>query len=321
MTEQRITNEKTGGEKGSKEARFDLIPPYPLEQIARVFGKGCQKYAARNWEKGYDWGLSFAAMQRHAWAFWSGEETDPESGLPHLAHAAWHCLALMQFCQNHRDLDDRSKLPSCRAYPGTGSSRTIFEGLDRMIVEDGLRVLSEVYAHDVPDGTMIPCHSPTNCCGAPDGVCTRLPRVPPPTFYVAGPMRGVEKFNFPAFDAARDLGRSKGYRIISPADMDREHDFDEEKATQESVSGPEAAREFAKRDTEALLSLRAENGDGIAMLPGWERSTGAAAEFMLARWLGLKIVDAETFEPLKPRGNFNGIALTMEIRRYLKGQL
>jgi hypothetical protein len=29
----------------------------------------------------------FDAAQRHLWAWWEGEARDPESGLPHLAHA------------------------------------------------------------------------------------------------------------------------------------------------------------------------------------------------------------------------------------------
>jgi Domain of unknown function (DUF5664) len=107
LGETRVTNEKTGGEKGSKLARYDLIPPAALDDIAKVYGKGCEKYAARNWERGYAWGLSFAALQRHAWAFWRGEYLDPESGLPHLAHAAWHCLTLMTFQKQHPELDDR----------------------------------------------------------------------------------------------------------------------------------------------------------------------------------------------------------------------
>lgn len=105
-----IVNPLTGGEKGVKEARFDLIPAGPMLELARVYGRGAAKYADRNWEKGYAWGLSYGAMQRHLHAFWGGEYLDPESGLPHLAHAMWHCATLMQFNDNFQELDDRSKL-------------------------------------------------------------------------------------------------------------------------------------------------------------------------------------------------------------------
>lgn len=105
--EVRVINEKTGGAKGSKDERFDLIPYEALAEIARVYGMGAKKYDLHNWRKGYDWGLSYAAMMRHATQFWQGEDLDQESGLPHMAHAAWHCLTLLTFMQEHRDLDDR----------------------------------------------------------------------------------------------------------------------------------------------------------------------------------------------------------------------
>jgi len=110
MTEEkRIKNPLTGGEKGSKAERFDLIPVRPLQEVARIYGYGSKKYAPRNWERGYDWSLSYAAMQRHLNAFWRGEDFDPESGLPHLGHAVFHCLALMEWRKTHPELDDRIK--------------------------------------------------------------------------------------------------------------------------------------------------------------------------------------------------------------------
>lgn len=107
MTERRMVDPRTGGEKGSKPARFDLIPPDALWKVAEVFGRGTDKYPARNWERGYAWSLSFAALQRHAWQFWGGEDVDPESGLPHMAHVAWHALALLRFMDAFPELDDR----------------------------------------------------------------------------------------------------------------------------------------------------------------------------------------------------------------------
>lgn len=105
--EVRVVNEKTGGAKGSKDERFDLIPYEALAEIARVYGMGAKKYDPHNWRKGYDWGLSYAALMRHITAFWQGEDLDPESGLPHVAHAGWHCLTLLTFMKEHGDLDDR----------------------------------------------------------------------------------------------------------------------------------------------------------------------------------------------------------------------
>lgn len=91
----------------SNKHRFDLIPVEALEEVAKVFTYGATKYAPRNWEKGMDWGRVFAAMMRHSWAFWRGETHDPETGFHHMAHAAFGCLALIQYTIKGWGNDDR----------------------------------------------------------------------------------------------------------------------------------------------------------------------------------------------------------------------
>ena len=89
--------------------RFDLIPPEWESALAAVLTKGAEKYADRNWEKGLSWSRRYASARRHLNAFWRGEDNDPETGLPHLAQAAWNCLALLTFMKTHPDFDDRIK--------------------------------------------------------------------------------------------------------------------------------------------------------------------------------------------------------------------
>ena len=91
----------------TNKARFDLIPPRPLYQLADIYTYGAQKYADRNWEKGMKWGRIFGAVMRHLWSFWMGENNDKESGQPHLAHAAWGCLTLLEYTNTHPEMDDR----------------------------------------------------------------------------------------------------------------------------------------------------------------------------------------------------------------------
>ena len=104
----------TGGQKGSKPERFDLIPSDALKMLARHYGKGAEKYervnGLDNWRNGYPWSLSYAAMQRHLHAFWGGEDYDEETGSLHLVAAAWHCFTLIHFINNPRipaEFDDR----------------------------------------------------------------------------------------------------------------------------------------------------------------------------------------------------------------------
>jgi hypothetical protein len=124
-----------------------------------------------------------------------------------------------------------------------------------------------------------------------------------PKAYVAGPMRGIPLYNFPAFDAAARLGRALGWEVISPAEMDRAHGFSEHtQADGADVFTAEKTREFIRRDMNVLVNvLRAEDGDAIALLPGWEKSTGARAEKAIAEWAKLRIISATTFGALEDK--------------------
>jgi hypothetical protein len=111
-TELIVVDPNTGARKGSKIERFDLIPADILLELAAHFGQGAQKYEDRNWQKGYRWGLSFAAAMRHAWQFWNGEDRDQQTNSKHVVAAAWHLLALAWFMDHHRQGDDRKLLPT-----------------------------------------------------------------------------------------------------------------------------------------------------------------------------------------------------------------
>lgn len=87
--------------------RYDLIPVVPLAELARVYTLGASKYTDRNWEKGMAWGRVYAALQRHAHAWWGGERDDQDDGQHHLASVAWCALALIEYERTHRELDDR----------------------------------------------------------------------------------------------------------------------------------------------------------------------------------------------------------------------
>lgn len=99
----------TGGKKGVKLARYDLIPVDPLRLLAKQYGLGTQKYGDRNWEKGYAWSKSFASLNRHMWEFWNGEDIDKETNNLHIIAAAWHCFALAEFFIKGSGTDDRPR--------------------------------------------------------------------------------------------------------------------------------------------------------------------------------------------------------------------
>lgn len=99
----------SGIKHDTRKLRYDLIPAYPLAKVAEVYTLGAAKYADRNWERGLQWGRVFAALQRHAWAWWAGEREDSEDGQHHLASVVWCALALMEYEQTHPELDDRPR--------------------------------------------------------------------------------------------------------------------------------------------------------------------------------------------------------------------
>lgn len=103
----RYKDTATGGEKGEKPARFDLIPIVPLWEVARLYGVGAAKYDARNWERGYPWHLSYSAATRHLNLFWSGESIDPETRRHHLAAVIFHAMAMMEYDLKGKGTDDR----------------------------------------------------------------------------------------------------------------------------------------------------------------------------------------------------------------------
>jgi hypothetical protein len=99
----------TGARYNDGKADYSLIPLCTLEDEARVWMYGRDKYAAWNWTKGMDWSVPYACLMRHMAAWQRGEENDPESGLPHLAHAMCNLRMLTLYSKNFTAGDDRPK--------------------------------------------------------------------------------------------------------------------------------------------------------------------------------------------------------------------
>lgn len=112
--------------------------------------------------------------------------------------------------------------------------------------------------------------------------------------YVAGPMRGIPEFNFPAFHAAADMLRQIGCTVFNPAAKDNErHGTDISKG---NAAGCEeiAAKQHGFNLREALgldLAWICAEADAVALLPGWQKSKGATAEKATAEALGLLVVE------------------------------
>lgn len=89
----------TGAKYDSGKPQLSLLPWDALEAVARVLEYGIRKYGVRDsWRTVPDGHRRYVdAALRHLAAVAQGEDTDSESGLPHLAHAACSALFALVF--------------------------------------------------------------------------------------------------------------------------------------------------------------------------------------------------------------------------------
>jgi hypothetical protein len=116
--------------------------------------------------------------------------------------------------------------------------------------------------------------------------------------YIAGPMTGIEFYNFPRFFDAKMDWITAGHEAITPFD------------TNSAVWARHYGRPFDPYSDKCdygdpiLAEMWLENmgaltrADAIALLPGWEKSRGATAELVVALGLGKEVYEAFTMERL-----------------------
>lgn len=90
-----------------------------------------------------------------------------------------------------------------------------------------------------------------------------------PVLYLAGPMTGLPKHNYPAFHAAAGRLRRAGFEVLNPAENEP----------------PCAEPVWVDWMRVALAQLL--KADAVALLPGWWDSKGATVERKLARDLDM----------------------------------
>jgi hypothetical protein len=106
--------------------------------------------------------------------------------------------------------------------------------------------------------------------------------------YIAGPMTGLPQHNFKAFDAAKRQLKRQGHKVVSPADIDRMF----------GITGRERPEDLAAAMLQRvmLVELRAIGRcDALTLLPGWQRSKGAAIEILWANMWRVPIYTIEEF--------------------------
>lgn len=110
--------------------------------------------------------------------------------------------------------------------------------------------------------------------------------------YLAGPMRGYPNFNREAFASATQYLRDIGHEVYSPSEMS---DKLFGQAVRNNPNGDESqmggdAETISRTVFHLDLTYICLNAEGVALLPGWEKSKGATAERATAIALGLEII-------------------------------
>ena len=112
--------------------------------------------------------------------------------------------------------------------------------------------------------------------------------------YLAGPMRGIPEFNFPAFrDATKQLRKAK-YTIFSPHEQDERdgYNWDGSTGSQEDLDAQDFNIAISLlRDIEIIAAPLCV---GVIALPEWYKSRGATAEVSFALALGKVVYELET---------------------------
>ncbi len=93
----RLAHVEVARKDDAEKPRWDLLPTRAVASIVDVLTFGARKYAPHAWRNVPEGQRRYlAAAYRHIIAWHQGEKKDPESGLPHLAHAACCLLFLAE---------------------------------------------------------------------------------------------------------------------------------------------------------------------------------------------------------------------------------
>ena len=100
---------------GEAKTKLSDTPTIGIQKMGRVFTGGAVKYGRFNWrDHRVSATVYYDAAQRHLMAWFNGEDIDPESGEPHLAHVMACCNILL-------DAGEKGMLNDNRMTTGKGT--------------------------------------------------------------------------------------------------------------------------------------------------------------------------------------------------------
>ncbi len=101
--------EKRAVHKDSGKPQMSLLDPLFLNACATVLTQATVggKYAPHNWRNGIEVSRLLNSCLRHINEFADCRDIDPESGQPHIAHAACNLMFILRMLKDRPELDDR----------------------------------------------------------------------------------------------------------------------------------------------------------------------------------------------------------------------
>ncbi len=264
-------------DRGGFKPRPDLISPHANLREGAWLAVGAEKYGTRNYEKGMPISDCVASLTRHLEAYKLGM-TDEDHAAAIRTNAGFiiHFEEEIKAGRLPASLDDMPKYEQQDILtPAACSDEANMRRHKRLM--DRIDAPEELGGLEADAVDLAAAHARQT--------------VERPTFYVAGPMRGIPFLNFPAFDEAAHAARRQGFNVVNPADLDREHGIDPVNDPASVDRAQEAdlnlTQTIVQRDCAVITGLDKARGDGLILLPGWAKSTGARAEVGLALWLEL----------------------------------
>lgn len=131
--------------------RWSLVDFESLEPMVSVLEYGAGKYGRDNWKKGLPIEEVCESMLRHIFKLLQGEETDQESGLPHIGHIQANAM-FMGFEMNKK-IEDLTEI--LNKYPAPEGMEKAWTKDDKPCGKDTVETSNGKIVEAQKDGTYI----------------------------------------------------------------------------------------------------------------------------------------------------------------------
>ena len=106
--------------------RYDLIPPYGIEEVSKVLTNKLLKYNKNEWKHGLNWSDVLNSLKKHLNAFELGHDYE-ENNILNIAEVAADALILCEYYKIYPQGDDRCLPPLVKPIVAVDLDDTVFD--------------------------------------------------------------------------------------------------------------------------------------------------------------------------------------------------